>query len=135
MKPNNAISVPEATAIGPYSQAVRAGDFIFISGQTPIDPTTGTLVNGTVAEQTAQCLGILAAILRAAGLGFDDVVKCTVFLVDMGDFPSMNDVYARYFQKPFPARTTIGVAALPLGARIEIDMIAKMPTDEAKHLP
>ena len=120
------ISSSGAVVVGPYSHAICAGDLIFISGQTPLDPITGKLVNGAVEEQVTQCMNNLGAILDAAGLNFDDVVKCNVFLTDMNDFATLNKVYARYFREPFPARTTIGVAALPLGARVEIEMIAKV---------
>ena len=120
-----AISAPDAVAVGPYSHGVVGDGYVFLSGQTPIDPGTGALVDGTVDVQTRQCLANLAAVLAAAGLGFDDVVKCNVYLTDMADFPAMNVAYAEHFAEPFPARTTIGVAALPLGARVEIEMIAR----------
>lgn len=120
-----AISAPGAAAIGPYAHGVKAGgDTLFLSGQTPLDPATGKLVIGDIGVQTRQCLHNLGQVLEAAGLGFDDVVKCNVFLVDMADFAAMNAVYAEHFRAPYPARTTIGVAALPLGARVEIEMIA-----------
>ena len=113
-----------ASSIGPYSHAVSAGDLIYFSGQTPIDPHTGKLVDGGIAEQTRQCLQNLFAVLDAAGLKTEDIVKVNVFLRDMQDFSQMNEVYARELQSPYPARTTIGVSGLPLDARIEIEMIA-----------
>ncbi len=120
-----AISAPGATAIGPYSHAVKAaGGTVFLSGQTPVDPASGRLVAGDIEAQVRQCLRNLGLVLAAGGLGFEDVVKCNVFLTDMADFAAMNAVYAGHFREPYPARTTIGVAALPLGARVEIEMIA-----------
>jgi len=121
-----------AAAIGPYSQAVEAGGLVILSGQTPIDPATGTLVAGTIAAQTAQCLRNLFAVLTAAGLRGEDVVAAQVYLVDMADFAAMNAEYARHFTPPYPARTTIGVAGLPLGARVEIGLTAaRRPGDGA----
>jgi 2-iminobutanoate/2-iminopropanoate deaminase len=111
-------------ALGPYSQAVRASGFIYISGQGAIDPATGALVAGGIAEQTARALDNLKAIVEAAGSSLDHAVKVTVFLKDMNDFAAMNEVYARYFPKNKPARTTVEVARLPLDLRVEIDMIA-----------
>lgn len=119
-------SSPDAPrAAGPYSQAVGSGDHVFLSGQTPVDPATGTLVDADVAGQAQRCFDNLGAVLAAAGLSFDDVVKVNVFLVSMDDFAAMNTVYARQFAEPYPARTTIGVAALPLGAQIEIELVAR----------
>jgi 2-iminobutanoate/2-iminopropanoate deaminase len=112
-------------AAGPYAQAVRSGDHVFLSGQTPVDPATGTLVDADVAGQAQRCFDNLGAVLTAAGLSFDDVIKVNVFLVSMDDFAAMNTVYARQFAEPYPARTTIGVAALPLGAEIEIELVAR----------
>ena len=120
-----AIDPPNAIAVGPYSSAVRTGSTIFCSGQTPIDPETRALVEGGVGDQTRQCFTNLFAVLAQAGLGPDDVVKVNVFLTDMGDFEAMNEVYAQQFERPYPARTTIGVAALPLGASVEIELIAE----------
>lgn len=111
-------------AIGPYSQAVRAGSFVFASGQIPIDPATGEFVAGGVAEQTGQVLRNVAAVLEAAGTGLDRVVKTTVFLVDMNDFAAMNEVYGRFFSEQTPARATVQAARLPRDARVEIDAIA-----------
>jgi len=111
-------------AIGPYSQAVRANGFIYISGQGAIDPSTGALVAGGIAEQTARALDNLKAIVEAAGSSLDHAVKVIVFLKDMNDFAAMNEAYARYFPKNKPARTTVEVARLPLDLRVEIDLIA-----------
>ncbi len=113
-------------AIGPYSQAIAAGGFLFVSGQIPLDPATGTLVSGTIAEETRRVFDNLAAILAAAGAGFGHVVKTTVYLADMADFAAMNEVYAGYFSPPAPARATVQAAALPKGVRVEIDLIAKL---------
>ncbi len=121
-----ALSSPDAPrAVGPYSQAVVSGDHVFLSGQTPIDPASGMLVDADVGGQTQRCFDNLAAVLAAAGLGFDDVVKVNVYLTSMADFADMNAVYARQFAEPFPARTTVAVAELPLGARIEIELVAR----------
>ena len=111
-------------ALGPYSAAVRVGDFVYCSGQTPIVPETGELAEGCVACQTKQVLKNVSAVLEAAGLTFDNVVKTTVFLTDMADFAKMNEVYAEYFAEPFPARSTVAVAALPKAASVEIEVIA-----------
>jgi 2-iminobutanoate/2-iminopropanoate deaminase len=119
------IQAPNAAAVGPYSHAVEAGEFVYLSGQTPLDPATGKLASGEIAVQTEQCFRNLVGVLAAGGLSMDDVVKVNVFLTDMGDFAAMNAVYASQFNAPYPARTTIGVAALPLGASIEIEMIAR----------
>lgn len=117
-------SASAPTAIGPYSQAIRAGQFVFLSGQVPIDPATGTLVDGDIAAQTRRVLQNLGEVLKAAGLSFDHVVRATVYLADLNDFPAMNDVYATFFASPAPARSTVQVARLPKDARIEIDVIA-----------
>jgi 2-iminobutanoate/2-iminopropanoate deaminase len=111
-------------AIGPYSQAIRGGGFVFISGQVAFDPATGQLVEGDVARQTARVLDNLKAIAEAAGTSLEKVVKATVFLQDMNDFTAMNEVYARYFAKNPPARSTVEVARLPRDVRVEIDIIA-----------
>lgn len=111
-------------AIGPYSQAIRAGGFVFASGQIPIDPATGQFVPGGIAEQTEQVLRNLSAVLEAAGTGLDRVVKTTVYLADMGDFAAMNEVYGRYFAENPPARATVEAARLPRDARVEIEVIA-----------
>jgi 2-iminobutanoate/2-iminopropanoate deaminase len=111
-------------AIGPYSQAVRAGGFVFASGQIPLDPQTGEFVAGGVAEQTEQVMKNLSAVLEAAGASLAQVVKTTVFLADMNDFAVMNEVYGRYFQENPPARATVQAARLPRDARVEIEAIA-----------
>ncbi|HEV7843334.1 MAG TPA: RidA family protein [Pyrinomonadaceae bacterium] len=111
-------------AIGPYSQAVRAGGFIFASGQIPFDPQTGAMVEGGIREQTEQVMRNLSAVLEAAGAGLDAVVKTTVFLADMNDFAAMNEVYGRYFKENPPARATVQAARLPRDARVEIEVIA-----------
>ncbi len=119
------LSTPGAPrAIGPYSQGIRAGGFLFTAGQVGFDPASGELVDGGIAEQTARVLENLRAILDAAGSSFSQVVKTTVFLVDMADFTAMNEVYARAFGGHRPARSTVAVAALPRGARVEIEAIA-----------
>ncbi len=113
-------------AIGPYSQAVeaRGARTLYLSGQIPLVPGTGELVSGTIEEQTARVLENLGAVLAAAGAGFEHVVKTTVFLADMADFPKMNEIYGRAFAQNPPARSTVQVAALPRGARVEIDAVA-----------
>ena len=110
-------------AVGAYSQAVKANGLIFCSGQVPLDPS-GELVTGSIGEETKQCLDNLTAVLAEAGSGFERVVKVTAFLTDMGDFPEFNEVYATYFGAQPPARATVGVAALPKGARVEVECIA-----------
>lgn len=120
-----AFTSKNAPAVGPYSHAIDSEGLVFLSGQTPLDPATGTLLVGDIGAQTEQCLRNLFAVLEAAGLGPDDVVKANVFLVDMADFAAMNAVYAKQFAAPYPARSTIGVAALPLGARVEIELVAR----------
>jgi 2-iminobutanoate/2-iminopropanoate deaminase len=122
--PRKAITAPNAVSIGPYSLGVESGDFVFLSGQTPLDPKTGELVSDSITDQAKQCFKNLFAALASAGLGPDAVVKVNVYLADMGDFKAMNQVYARQFEQPYPARTTIGVASLPMDAKIEIEMIA-----------
>lgn len=111
-------------AIGPYSQAVRAGDWLFLSGQIGLDPATGEMVSGGVVAEAERVLQNLAAVMQAAGASLDDVVRTTIYLVDLGDFTRVNEIYGRFFHAPFPARATVGVAALPRGARIEIDAVA-----------
>lgn len=125
--PRTALSSPTASAIGPYSHAVDDGTHVFCSGQTPIDPATGALREGGVGDQTHQCFDNLFAVLADGGLGPDDVVKVNVYLTDMGDFDAMNAAYRTRFSSPPPARTTVGVAALPMGARVEIELVAKKP--------
>src|SRR2546425_3301812 len=111
-------------AIGPYSQAIVAGDLIFTAGQVALDPKTGELVSGDIRLQTARVLDNLAAVLDAAGSSLDRVVKCTVFLADFAEFAAMNEIYAQRFGQHRPARSTVGTSALPRGARIEIECVA-----------
>jgi 2-iminobutanoate/2-iminopropanoate deaminase len=119
------ISTSEAPgAIGPYSQAVRNGSFLFCSGQIPLDPKSGQIVPGDIAAQTRRVLDNIAAILKAEGLTFDHVVKTTIFLTDLADFQTVNEIYASYFNQAPPARSTVQVPALPKGARVEIEAIA-----------
>jgi 2-iminobutanoate/2-iminopropanoate deaminase len=120
-----AFTAKGAATAGPYSHAIDSEGLVFLSGQTPMDPATGKLATGDIGIQTEQCFRNLFAVLEAAGLGPDDVVKANVFLVDMADFAAMNAVYAKQFAAPYPARSTIGVAALPLGARVEIELVAR----------
>ena len=120
-----AISTPDApAAIGAYSPAIRAGNFLFVSGQVPMNPATGTLVDGDITAQTEQVMRNLTALLNAAGAGFEHVVKTTVFLADMNDFAAMNTVYSKYMVDPAPARATVQVARLPRDVKVEIDLIA-----------
>jgi 2-iminobutanoate/2-iminopropanoate deaminase len=113
-------------AIGPYSQAIRAGSLLFLSGQIPLDPRTGALVQGDIAAQTRQVFANLAAILEAGGATFDNVVRTTVYLADMNDFATVNEIYGTYFSSPAPARATVQAARLPKDARVEIDLIADL---------
>jgi 2-iminobutanoate/2-iminopropanoate deaminase len=112
--------------IGPYSQAVRYGNLVFTSGQIPIDPVTGELVTGDIVRETEQVFANLAAVLAAAGTDLGRAVKTTVFLTDMGQFGKVNEVYARHFREPFPARSTVQVAVLPKGVSVEIDVVAEV---------
>ncbi len=124
----SAISTNAApAALGPYSQAITAGDFVFCAGQGSIDPATGDVLTGTIDDETRRTLRNLGAVLDAAGVGFADVVKTTVFLADMADFAAMNAVYATFFPDPPPARSTVEVAALPKGFKVEIEVVAYKP--------
>lgn len=120
-----AITAAPLEALGPYSLAIEDDGTLYISGQIHIDPSKGGLVEGSIGDQSRQCLENLKSVLTSAGYDFGNIVKTTVFLVDMADFPAMNEVYATYMVEPFPARSTIQVAGLPLGARVEIEAIAK----------
>lgn len=111
-------------AIGPYSQAVQVGNTLYLSGQTPIDPATGELVPGDIGVQARQVFENLSAVLAAAGAGFDQVVRVGIYLTDLGNFAAVNEVMKQYFREPYPARSTIGVAALPKAAQVEIDLVA-----------
>ena len=113
-------------AIGPYSQAVKQDGFVFISGQVPIDPSDGELIGGSIGEQTRRAMENLGAILKSAGAGFNDIVKVTAYLTDMGDFAEFNEAYGEYFNTQPPARATVGVSALPKNARVEVECIAKV---------
>ncbi len=125
MQPRRVVESPAAPkAIGPYSQGVVTGGLLFCSGQIPLDPSSGQLVEGDIKVQTRRVLDNLGAVLKAAGAGFEAVVRTTIFLVDLGDFNAVNEVYGGYFQNAPPARVTVQVAALPRGARVEIDAIA-----------
>ena len=116
-----------APAVGPYNHAVRVGDLLFCAGQIPLDPATGNLVAGDVKAQTERVLENIKAILDDQRLGFEHVVKSTVFMTNLGDFAAMNEVYAKYFASEHPARSTVQVAALPKGANVEIEVIAHFP--------
>jgi len=119
------ISAPDAPkAMGAYSPAIKAGNLLFVSGQIPIDPASGELVTGDIAAQTEQVMRNVGALLRAAGVGFEHVVRTTVFLADMDEFAAMNEVYSRHVAAPPPARATVQVARLPRGVKIEVDAIA-----------
>ncbi|HTM69260.1 MAG TPA: RidA family protein [Luteimonas sp.] len=122
--PRQAIHSDQApTAIGPYSQATRAGDTVYFSGQVPLDPATGELVGGDIAAQARRAFDNLAAVCAAAGGTFDDIVRVGLYLTDLGQFAQVNAVMAEYFQAPYPARSTIGVSALPRGAAFEVDAV------------
>jgi len=110
-------------AIGPYSQAVRAGNTVYLSGQIPLDPKSGELVKGDIALEARRAFDNLSAVAAAAGDGLQQVVRVTIYLTDLGDFAKVNEVMAEYFKEPYPARATVGVAALPRGARVEIDAV------------
>jgi 2-iminobutanoate/2-iminopropanoate deaminase len=123
---NGIVSTEKAPrAIGPYSQAVISGELIFTSGQIPLDPGTQQMVAGDIRAQTERVMDNLAAVLDAAGAGFENVVKSTIFVVDLGDFATVNEIYGKRFPRSPPARSTVQVAALPKGARVEIEMIAR----------
>lgn len=124
MQPRAIESAGAPKAVGPYSQGIVTDNFVFLSGQIPIDPSTGKLVDGDIAAQTRRALENVGAVLGDEGLGFGDVVKTTVFLKDLGDFATMNAIYSEVFGGWKPARSTVGVAALPLGARVEIEVVA-----------
>ena len=121
-----AITSPELSPpVGPFSQAIEVGGFLYVSGQVGQDPATGKVVEGGIVAETERIFQNISAVLKAAGKSFDDVACARVFLTNMSDFAAMNGIYAKYFTQPFPARTTIGVAALPLGARVEVDLVVK----------
>ena len=122
------ISVKSVPAVGPYSHAVEAGGLVFCSGQIPVDPQTGALVSEDISQATRQLLDNMTSVLAEAGLELEDVVKTTIYLVDMQDFAAVNEIYGLYFKTDHPARATVQVAALPRGARIEMDAVAVRPT-------
>ncbi|MGI9609565.1 MAG: Rid family detoxifying hydrolase [Acidimicrobiia bacterium] len=121
----NAITSPNASSVGPYSHAIDAGGIVFLSGQTPLDSSSGKLIEGTIADRTQKCFDNLIDVLAAGGLTTDHVVKVNVFLTDMADFAEMNEVYKQQFSEPYPARSTVAVAELPLGSDIEIELVAQ----------
>jgi 2-iminobutanoate/2-iminopropanoate deaminase len=123
-----AITSKKATSVGPYSHGIDADGFIFLSGQTPMDPDTGKIMEGDIRAQAQQCFDNLFGVLEETGSGPDDVQKVNVYLTDMNDFTAMNEIYKKQFSEPYPARTTIGAGSLPLGAKIEIEMIARKKT-------
>ena len=118
---------PGPPAAGPYSHAVKSNGLVFLSGQTPVDPDTGQLVGGSIGDQTRRCLDNLAIVARAAGCELSDAVRVGIYVTDISTFKDVNDAYATYFGSDPPARSTIGVAALPLGAEVEIDMVLALP--------
>lgn len=124
MPRTTSVSTRGPKAIGPYAHATWAGNLLYLSGQTPIDPTTGKLVEGDVGTQTHRAFDNLQAVLEDAGLTMDDVIKCNVYLTDMANFAAMNAAYSNRFSAPYPSRTTVAVAGLPLGAAVEIELIA-----------
>lgn len=121
----SAITSPNASSVGPYSHAIDAGGIVFLSGQTPLDSATGKLIEGTIGERTQKCFDNLLDVLAAGGLTEHNVVKVNVFLTNMSDFAAMNEVYKTQFSEPFPARSTVAVAELPLGSDIEIELVAQ----------
>ena len=129
------VSTTEApAAVGPYSQAVRVGPMLFTAGQIPLDPQSGQIVSGNIAEQTRRVFDNLAAVLRAEGMDFSNIVKTTVFMTDLGDFQTMNEVYASYFKDQPPARSTVQVSALPKGAQVEIELVAVATKEGGKSI-
>ena len=128
MRPQAISPVGAPKAVGPYSVAVRIGDFLYSSGQIPLDPASGALVSGGIEAQTERVLENIKVVLADQGLTFGNVVKTTVFMTNLGEFTQMNGVYSKYFSEPFPARSTVQVAALPKGASVEIEIIAHFST-------
>ncbi len=123
--PRNAITASDAVSVGPYSHAIDSEGIVYFSGQTPINSKTGTIISEDIREQTQQSFNNLFSVLKSAGMNSDDVIKVNVYLTDMKNFKDMNEIYKMQFNSPFPARTTIGVKELPLGALVEIEMIAR----------
>jgi 2-iminobutanoate/2-iminopropanoate deaminase len=128
MRPQAISPAGAPKAVGPYSVAVRVGDFLYASGQIPLDPASGALISGEIEAQTERVLENIKVVLTDQGLSFGNVVKTTVFMTNLGEFAQMNNVYARYFSEPFPARSTVQVAALPKGAAVEIEIVAHFST-------
>ena len=129
------ISTTDApAAVGPYSQAIRAGNLVFCSGQIPLDPGSGKMVEGDITAQTRRVLQNIAAVLRAEGLSFENIVKTTIFLTDLGDFQTVNELYGSYFKSDPPARSTVQVPALPKGANVEIEVVAVADTAGGKAI-
>jgi 2-iminobutanoate/2-iminopropanoate deaminase len=124
MKPQPVAPAAAAKPVGPYSHGIRIGDFLFCSGQIPLDPASGNLIEGGIEQQTERVLENIKLLLTDQGLDFSNVVKTTVFMMNLGEFAAMNTVYARYFKSPFPARSTVQVAGLPKGAMVEIEIVA-----------
>jgi 2-iminobutanoate/2-iminopropanoate deaminase len=120
-------AVGAPAAVGPYSHAVKSGGLVFVSGQVPIDPDSGTLVEGDVGDQTRRCLDNLGVVAAAAGASLADAVRCGIYVTDISTFQQVNEAYGAYFESEPPARTTIGVASLPLGAAVEIDAVLALP--------
>jgi 2-iminobutanoate/2-iminopropanoate deaminase len=123
--PRNAFNAKNTNPVGPYSHVAESGDLFFFSGQIGLDGATGKLVAGGISAETEQCFNNITAVLETAGLSESDVLKVNVFLTDMENFAAMNNIYEKFFSKPYPARSTIGVASLPLGARVEIEVTAR----------
>jgi 2-iminobutanoate/2-iminopropanoate deaminase len=128
MKPQALAPAGAPKAVGPYSHGIRIGDFLFCSGQIPLDPATGNLVEGGIEKQTERVLENIKILLADQGLDFSNVIKTTVFVMNLGEFAAMNGVYSRYFKSPFPARSTVQVSGLPKGAAVEIEIIAHFST-------
>lgn len=126
--PRKAVGSEHGVSIGPYSPGIDTGQLVFLSGQSPVAPDSDTVVDGGIIAQTRRCMDNLMQVLDEAGLSSDDAVKCNIYLTDMDDFAEMNEAYSSYFTQPRPARTTVAVAGLPLGARVEIEMIADRGT-------
>lgn len=131
MEKQNIETKKAPAAIGPYSQGIKMGDFLFCSGQIGVSPKTNVLVSGGIRQETKQAFANLGAVLKEAGADFDTVVKVNVYLANMDDFPVMNEIYATFFKKPYPARATVQVAKLPKGARLEIECIAYIKGEES----
>jgi len=130
---NSVLTADAPAAIGPYSQAVRSRDFLFCSGQIPLDPKSGRIVSGDIATQTRRVMDNIGAILRAGGLTFNNIIKTTIFLTNLGDFQTVNETYGSYFKQDPPARSTVQVSALPRGANVEIEVIAAVETEQAAY--